>query len=136
MSVPEVDCIRIRCPTFFQRGTCPITPMVSPWKRLSFVSQKYVKKLLLIYSHELEAVVQRCSVKKGVLRNFTKFTGKYLCQSFFLNKVAGLRLATLLKKKFWHWYFPVNFEKFLGTPFLTEHLWWLLLANGIVFLCI
>ena len=27
--------------------------------------------------------------KKGVLRNFTKFTGKHLCQSLFFNKVAG-----------------------------------------------
>ena len=27
--------------------------------------------------------------KKGVLRNFTKFTGKHLCLSLFLNKVAG-----------------------------------------------
>ena len=27
--------------------------------------------------------------KKGVLRNFAKFTGKYLCQSLVLNKVAG-----------------------------------------------
>ena len=25
--------------------------------------------------------------KKGVLKNFTKFTGQYLCQSLFLNKV-------------------------------------------------
>ena len=30
--------------------------------------------------------------KKGLLRNFTKFTGKHLCQSLFFNKVAGLRL--------------------------------------------
>ena len=37
--------------------------------------------------------------KKGVLRNFTEFTGKYLCRSLFLNKVAGLRPATLLKKR-------------------------------------
>ena len=37
--------------------------------------------------------------EKGVLRNLAKFTGKYLCQSLFLNKVAGLRPATLLKKK-------------------------------------
>ena len=28
-----------------------------------------------------DAVVQRCSVKKCVLRNFAKFTGKHLCQS-------------------------------------------------------
>ena len=28
--------------------------------------------------------------KKGVLRNFTKYTWKHLCQSLFFNKVAGL----------------------------------------------
>ena len=32
----------------------------------------------------------RCSVKKGVFRNFAKFTGKHLCQRLFFNKVAGL----------------------------------------------
>ena len=31
--------------------------------------------------------------KKGILRNFAKFTGKHLCQSIFF---AGLRPATLL----------------------------------------
>ena len=36
--------------------------------------------------------------KKGVLRIFTKFTGKHLRQKIFFNKVAGLRPATLLKK--------------------------------------
>ena len=30
--------------------------------------------------------------RKGVLRNFTKFTRKHLCHSLFFNKVAGLRL--------------------------------------------
>ena len=39
-----------------------------------------------------EAVVQTCSLRKGVLRNFTKFTGKHLYQSLIFNKVAGLRL--------------------------------------------
>ena len=33
---------------------------------------------------------QRCSVRKGALRNFAKFTRKHLCQSLFFNKVAGL----------------------------------------------
>ena len=45
---------------------------------------------------------QRCSVKKSVLRNFAKFTGKHLCQSL------------------WHRSFPVDFAKFLRTPFLIE----------------
>ena len=62
-----------------------------------------------------------------MLRNFSKFTGKYLRQSLFFNKVAGLRFATLLKKRLWHRRFPVNFAKFLRTPFLTKHLRWLLL---------
>ena len=53
---------------------------------------------------------QRCSVRKGVLRNFTNFTGKQLHQSLFFNKVAGLR----------HRCFPVNFMKFLRTPFLQN----------------
>ena len=65
--------------------------------------------------------------KKGVLRKFAKITGKHLCQSLFFNKVVGLRLATLLKKRLWHRCFPVNFAKFLRTPFFIEHLWWLLL---------
>ena len=52
-----------------------------------------------------EAVVQRC----------------------FVNKVLDLRPATLLKKRFWHRCFPVNFVKFLRAPFYIEHLWMLLL---------
>ena len=44
------------------------------------------------------------------------------------NKVEGLECATLLKKRLWHRCFPVNFVKFLGTPFYIEHLWWLLLT--------
>ena len=55
--------------------------------------------------------------KIGVLRNFVKFTGKHLCQSLFFNRLAGLRPATLLKKRLWHRCFPVNFTKFLKTPF-------------------
>ena len=32
---------------------------------------------------------RRCSVRKGVLRNFAKFTRKHLCQSLFFDKFAG-----------------------------------------------
>ena len=42
------------------------------------------------------------------------------CASLFLNKVAGLRPATLLKKRVWHRHFPVDFAKFLRTPFLQN----------------
>ena len=59
-------------------------------------------------------------MKKGALTNFTKFTGKHLCQSLHFNKVIGLKTATLLKKKLWHRYFPVDFAKFLRTPYLQN----------------
>ena len=39
-----------------------------------------------------------------------------------------LRPATLLKMRFWHRCFPVNFVKFLRISYFTEHLWWLLLT--------
>ena len=66
--------------------------------------------------------------KKGVLRNFTKFIGKHLCQSLLFNK---LQVSTLLIKKIWQRCFPVNFVKFLRTLFLTEHLWWLLMLMNL-----
>ena len=36
--------------------------------------------------------------KKGVLNNFGKLTGNYLCHILLFNKVAGLRPATVLKR--------------------------------------
>ena len=36
--------------------------------------------------------------RKDVLRNFAKFTGKHLCQSLIVSKVAGLEPATSLKR--------------------------------------
>ena len=50
--------------------------------------------------------------KKVVLRDFAKFTAKHLCQSLFLNKVAGF-----IKKRLWQWCFPVNFVKFFKNIF-------------------
>ena len=67
---------------------------------------------------------------KVVLKNFTKFTGKHLCWSFFFNNVADWPL-TLLKKRLQHRCFPANFVKFLRTPFFTEHLLRLLLSGNI-----
>ena len=61
---------------------------------------------------------RRCSVEKGVLKNFAKFTGKHLCQSLFFNKAVGLRP-------------DVNFSKFLRTPFLQNNPGWLLLEMKI-----
>ena len=49
--------------------------------------------------------------KIGLLKNFTKFTGKHLCRNPFLNNVAACRPATLLKQIPAH-VFSVTFRKF------------------------
>ena len=60
------------------------------------------KLLKTSYIKDSEAVARSCSVRKSVPKNFAK-------------------------KRFWYRCFPVNFAKFLRTPFLAEHLRWLLL---------
>ena len=55
---------------------------------------------------------KRCSWK------FRRFHRKTPVPESLFNKVAGLRLLTLLKNRPRHGYFPVNFAKFLRTPFL------------------
>ena len=67
---------------------------------------------MIEHLHTIRSSHQRCSIIKGILRNFTKFTGKHLCQS--------LRPATLLKKRLWHGCFPMNFVKFSRTPYLQN----------------
>ena len=52
-------------------------------------------------------------MKKVVLRNFTKFTRKDLCQSLFFNKVVGLTLAQVIS---------YEFCKISKNTFFTEHL--------------
>ena len=83
------------------------------WKMRRFAS-------LVTGTSKVGSSHQRCSIKKGVFRNFTKVTGKHLCQSLFFDKVAGLRCATLLKKRLWHRCFTVNFVNVLREPFLQN----------------
>ena len=55
---------------------------------------------------------RRCSVKKCVLRNFAKFTGKHLCQSLCFNEVAGTAAQV----------FSCEFCEISKNTFFTEHL--------------
>ena len=77
--------------------------------RLRFVRYRYiysfpvnfllVSKTSLRYVLKMsEAVDQRCSVKKGVLENFTKFTGKHLWQSLFFKKVENFSFIEDLRR--------------------------------------
>ena len=64
----------------------------------------------------LQCPVFKTSKKR---RRFAKYKGKYLYRSLYL-KSSRLTASTLLKKRFWHKSFPVNFAKFIRTTF-KEH---------------
>ena len=77
---------------------------MSSKSRLRWYSSKKVKFMkskenfdawALNYGRQItKAVVQRCSVKKAVLKNSPKLTGKHMCQSIFLRKVTGLNSSS------------------------------------------
>ena len=60
--------------------------------------------------------------KKGTLKNITKFLGKFLCQSLFLNKVAAYK-ETLA------WVFSCKYCEIFKSIFFIEHLVWLPLVK-------
>ena len=78
-------------------------------------------RLILFHMDDLKGIcLQEDRSSRYVLKNFAKFTGNHWCQSFFFNEVAGLRPATLIKKRLCHRCFPVNFAKFLRTAIFIE----------------
>ena len=64
---------------------------------------------------------QRCSIRKSVLKNFTKFTGKQLCWNLFSNKVAG-SACNVIKKETLPLVFSSEFCEIFKNTFFTEHL--------------
>ena len=65
--------------------------------------------------NDTEAVIRWCSVEKVFLK-ISQNSQENTC-----TRVSSrLRSTTLLKKRLWHRCFPVNFVKFLRTPFLQN----------------
>ena len=63
---------------------------------------------------------QRCSVKRGALRNFTKFAGKRLCQSLCLNKSVSVSGLQLIKKETLAQVFSCEFYEISGRTSASE----------------
>ena len=61
-------------------------------KSILFFSFQHAIPEIKVLMEYTEAATGGVLYKKAVLKNFAKFTGKRLCQSLFLNKVAGLSL--------------------------------------------
>ena len=90
-----------------------------------FPANYFFKKidLKIIFLHTAEAVTGSCSVKKVFLEIWQN------SQENTCGRVSfSIKLQALLKKRLWRRCFPVDFAKFLRTPFLIEHLRWLLLT--------
>ena len=60
---------------------------------------------------------QRCSIRKGVLRNFAKFTGRHLCQSLRPETCNFIKMETLTQV------FSCEFCEISKNTFFTEHVW-------------
>ena len=69
-------------------------PIFNLWRYEQLYGIMWIWSNIFIQCNYLRSSHRRCSVRKGVLKNFAKFTGKYLCQSPFFNTVAswGLQL--------------------------------------------
>ena len=89
----------------------------------NFFCAVFIEASLSDYT-DSEAVARGCSVKKVFLEISQNSQENACGRVSFLIKII---IKSLLKKRLWHRRFPVNFAKFLRTPFLTEHLRWLLL---------
>ena len=74
----------------------------------------------------------RCSVKRGVLKNFANDTGKYLCWSLFLIMLQGLNFATFLKRDS-NWSVFLWSMQIFRTPILKNICKWLLLYTFLQF---
>ena len=103
--------------------------MIFIFKYLGLVSRKWFESsscfyFLFKFWIDLEVVVLRCYVKKGILGKFAKFTGKHLCKSLFFNKVAGLRpkASNFIKKETLAQVFSCKLCEISKNTFFTEHL--------------
>ena len=95
------------------------------WKTLLNINWRLCRQVLSLF---VRSSHRSCSVRKGVLKFFAKYTGKHLCQSLFFNKDAGTGLRTghlwrlllvcaiYFSSKHWHRTNPDVLIKFSRLP--------------------
>ena len=81
----------------------------------------FTKKNLIKLENLLKAVVHWCYIKKAVLNNFAKFTGKQLCRVLLFLISYRLIDSYFTKKVTQYKCFLVNTAKVLRAAFSTEH---------------
>ena len=78
---------------------------------MSKIGTSYNQKNLFTQTTTDRSSHRGCSVRKGALRNFAKFTGKQLCQSLFFNKESLAQVSSC------------EFCEISKNTFFAEHLW-------------
>ena len=67
-------------------------PNLNPLSKLSILLKTTQSIAMIIATYV--SIHWRFSIKKAVLKNFSKFTGKYLCCSLFLIKLLAILKAS------------------------------------------
>ena len=91
------------------------------------VAQFLQEELLLFSLFFFRRIIVSANQKQPQIMFREKNSQESLYRNLTINKAAGNRSETLLKKRLRHWCFPVNFAKFLIVPFSEKRLRWLLL---------
>ena len=78
----------LECSYFFSCGAkyTPLRSVLTPPKIRTIMIKIKPKRTIISKARSSH---QRCFVKKGILRNFAKLTGKSLCQGLFFNISAA-----------------------------------------------
>ena len=103
----------------YARSSCP-----------EVLCKKVVRRIFAKVTGKHRFYVQKQSFTDVLQNRFSKISQnsqENTCVRVSLNKVAGRRPTTLLKRRLWHRSFRMNFTKFLRALFFSEHLRWLLL---------
>ena len=84
--------------------------------------ERTVKNLIISKKNSLQKFY-----KKGVLKNFAKFTGKNFWQSLFFNKNSVIQACNFIKKEALTQLFSCESCEIFKIHFFIEHLRWLIL---------
>ena len=102
----------------FKQGSRNLKENERPVSILPIISKTFGKLICGQLSNHFNNILakfrsshRRCSVRKSVFRNFTKFTGKHLCQSIFLIKLQASFYRKPSDDCFWKHTFSQNKTK-------------------------
>ena len=108
--------------TGFEKNFSCINLFYSSLEKYDFSGYCYY---LVVHVYNYRSSCPALFCKKSVLRNLAKLTGKHLCQSLFLNKVAGLRQCIYVDFSFVIWTLLLFFCVCVFIPFHRRGFSWL-----------